>query len=170
MDEVESLRDELKHYESEKDKIRDVVGQIGGRGNQKWHNLLNLIFLAAVVLGFMFDLARHVLEWEVKFLPPMLLLEVAVLLVSLKIIWMIHMQSKVDHFQFWILNSIEFRVNMIGRRLTNLETMLSRVDRLVDSPGGNGGGDPAEHAERSVTISTHSKGVAEADGGPRRAE
>jgi len=48
-------------------------------------------------------------------------MELALLLVSLKIIWMIHRQSKVDHFQFWVLNSIEFQINIMSKRLKDLE-------------------------------------------------
>ena len=33
MDEMDALRTELEHYKAEKEKIRDVVGQIGGRGH-----------------------------------------------------------------------------------------------------------------------------------------
>ena len=58
----------------------------------------------------------------------LLLLEVAVLLVSLKIIWMIHKQSKVDHFQFWILNSIEFQMNMLTRRIAEMTEAIHNVD------------------------------------------
>jgi hypothetical protein len=48
-------------------------------------------------------------------------MELVLLLVSLKIIWMIHRQTKVDHFQFWVLNSIEFQINMMSKRLRELE-------------------------------------------------
>ena len=53
----------------------------------------------------------------------------AVLLVSVKIIWMIHRQAKIDHFQFWILNSIEFQMTMISRRLTSLEETTAQAAR-----------------------------------------
>ena len=52
----------------------------------------------------------------------------ALLLVSLKIIWMIHRQSRIDHFQFWILNSIDFQINSIAKRLGALESR-AREDR-----------------------------------------
>ena len=54
-------------------------------------------------------------------MSSMLTLEIGVLLVSVKIIWMIHKQTKVEHFQFWILNSIEFRLNAISKKLTQIE-------------------------------------------------
>ena len=76
---------------------------------------------------FVFDVVHHIAGWDIPGLPPSLLLSTAVLLVSVKIIWMIHCQAKVDHFQFWILNSIEFQMNMISRRLVSLEQAVSVV-------------------------------------------
>ncbi len=124
MDEVEALKTELEHYKLEKEKIRDVIGQIGGKSKKKQDAAINIIFLTLVLAFFLFDVVRHLLQLHVPFLPPSLLLEVAVLLVSVKIIWMIHRQGKVDHFQFWILNSIEFQMNMISRRLAGVERHL----------------------------------------------
>jgi hypothetical protein len=46
------------------------------------------------------------------------------LMVSLKIIWMMHKQSKVEHFQFWILNSIDFRLNDISKEIRQLRDRL----------------------------------------------
>ena len=128
MDEFEALQVELEHYRAEKQRIRDVIGQIGGRNVRKRRTLINVLFLAIVCVLFAFDVVRHLLDLEIKYLPPTLLLEGAVLLVSLKIIWMIHLQSKVDHFQFWILNTIEFRINQIALRMENLESGLLPAD------------------------------------------
>jgi len=60
-------------------------------------------------------------------LPQSLSVEMAVLLVSLMIIWMIHKQSKIDHLQFWVLNSIEFQINSISK---NVKTMGKKIDEL----------------------------------------
>ena len=124
MDEMDVLREELEHYKAEKEKIRNIVGQIGGATSHRRVMMINIGFLIIVVSAFSFDLLRHIMRWEIPILPPMLLLEVAVLLVSLKIIWMIHKQSKVDHFQFWILNSIEFQMNMLTRRISDLANTI----------------------------------------------
>jgi hypothetical protein len=48
--------------------------------------------------------------------------------VSLKIIWMIYKQTKVEHFQFWILNSIEFRLNNVSKQLNDIEEKLNMTD------------------------------------------
>ena len=124
--ELDALREELEHYRAEKEKIRDVIGQIGGASKKERARIINIIFLVLVVSFFLFDVVRHIFRWDLPYLPPSLLLEVAVLLVSVKIIWMIHRQGKVDHFQFWILNSIEFQMNMITRRLAALEKALTQ--------------------------------------------
>jgi hypothetical protein len=58
-------------------------------------------------------------------LPPLFSIELGVLLVSVKIIWMIHKQARVEHFQFWILNSIEFRLNEITKSVRRLEDVAS---------------------------------------------
>ncbi len=134
MDELDTLRAELEQYKSERDSIRDVVGQIGGQMHRKWHKTLNVVFLVIVLGAFTFDVCRHAFDLEIAFIPPFLLLEAAVLLVSLKIIWMIHMQTKVDHFQFWILNTIEFRVNMITRRLASIESAITRLGDPEETP------------------------------------
>jgi hypothetical protein len=129
MDEMDVLREELEHYKAQKDKIRDVVGQIGGATSHRRVTMINIVFLIVVMSAFLFDLLRHVMGWEIPILPPLLLLEVAVLLVSLKIIWMIHKQSKVDHFQFWILNSIEFQMNMLSRRIADLTDAIGDMKK-----------------------------------------
>jgi len=127
MDELEALRTELEHYKSEKEKIRGVIGQIGGKSSVRRDKVMNIAFLCIVLTFFSFDLVRHVLKLYWPFLPPSLLLEIAVLLVSVKIIWMIHTRSKVEHFQFWILNSIEFQLNMIARRIGSMESSLKSI-------------------------------------------
>ena len=144
MDDLESLRTELEHYKAEKEKIRDVIGQIGGRSSKKRDVFINVFFMAAVGVCFLFDLLRHFLAWYIPFLPPSLVLEIAVLLVSVKIIWMIHRQARIDHFQFWILNSIEFQMNIISRRLGGMERASSSSER----PGPEGSSDePAKGAK-----------------------
>jgi len=133
--EVEALREELAAFRMEKEKIRDVIGQIGGHVNRKHERIVNISFIALVVVFFIFDVVEHLAGWDISGLPPSFLLSLAVLLVSAKIIWMIHRQAKVDHFQFWILNSIEFQMNMISRRLSSLEKNVAvAVQNKDDKP------------------------------------
>jgi len=46
--------------------------------------------------------------------------EPATVTLSLKIIYLIHCQVKVNHFKFWILSSIEWRLNEMKKQITNL--------------------------------------------------
>jgi len=125
MDEAEILRQELEHYKDEKERVRKILGQIGGKTSKRQDRLINIIFLVVVLSLFMFDIVREVFSVVVSTLPRFLSMELALLLVSLKIIWMIHRQSKVDHFQFWVLNSIEFQINLMTKRLRELEEKIS---------------------------------------------
>lgn len=118
--ETEALKLELEHYRAEKEKIRSVVGQIGGKSSAKLDKTVNIIFVISIFILFILDLLRHIMGMHVP-LPPLFSLELGLLLVSIKIIWMMHKQSKVEHFQFWILNSIEFRLNDIARRIQTIE-------------------------------------------------
>ena len=123
--EFEVLRAELEQFRAEKEKIRDVIGQIGGQANHSRERLVNIVFLSLVGALFVFDVIVHAAGWEIPGLSPAFLLSVAVLMVSVKIIWMIHRQAKIDHFQFWILNSIDFQISMISRRLVSLESKVA---------------------------------------------
>ena len=57
-------------------------------------------------------------------IPTIISIELALFLVSLMIIWMIHRQSKVEHFQFWVLSSIEFQINLLSKGLNEIENRL----------------------------------------------
>jgi len=120
-DETRLLREELEHYRAEKERIRQIVGQIGGQPSLRRTRLFNAVILTVVVLLFLVDLARELFGLFAGTIPPFVLLEVAIFLLSLKIVWMIHLQMKLHHFQFWILNSLDFQVNELSRRMRSLE-------------------------------------------------
>jgi hypothetical protein len=123
-DEIKVLQEELDHFQQEKDKIRAIIGTIGGKSRARKDRFLNIFFITLIVILFALDTLRHLLHFNIP-LPPLFSIEIGLMLVSIKIIWMIHKQMKVEHFQFWILNTIEFRINEIHRRLTELEKKLS---------------------------------------------
>jgi len=117
---TEALQTELEHFRQEKAKVRQLVGQIGGKANNRWDRIFNVLFVMAIVALFSLDLIRYLFGLSIP-LTPLLSVELGLLLVSLKIMWMIHRSMKVEHFQFWILNSIEFRLNDIARRIEGIE-------------------------------------------------
>jgi hypothetical protein len=118
------LQEELEQFREEKEKIRALVGQIGGIASSRRDRVLNIVFLAAITFLLLADIFRYLLGIDMP-LPPLFSIELGVLLVSVKIIWMIHKQARVEHFQFWILNSIEFRLNEITKSVRRLEDMAS---------------------------------------------
>jgi len=118
------LIEELEQFRKEKERIRMLVGQIGGKHSQKHDRYMNIGFIIAMVILFLLDILRHGFHIDVP-LPQMFSIELAVLLVSIKIIWMIHKGTKVEHFQFWVLNSIEFRLNDVTKRLREIDKKLS---------------------------------------------
>ncbi|MCK5381338.1 MAG: hypothetical protein KAJ81_07690 [Candidatus Latescibacteria bacterium] len=120
-----ALMEELEQFKHEKEKIRKLVGQIGGAGSTKRDRKINMAFIFAIVFLFVLDVLRHVLNLSVP-LPPLFSVEIGMFLVSIKIIWMIHKQAKVEHFQFWILNSIEFRLNDVSKRMRGIEDRLEK--------------------------------------------
>jgi hypothetical protein len=124
MDETEILRQELEHYRNEKERIRKILGQIGGKTAKRRDQFINILFLVLVFGLFTFDILREKFQLDLINIPSILSIELAVLLVSLKIIFMISRQSKVEHFQFWILNSIEFQLNLLSKKVREIDEKL----------------------------------------------
>ena len=129
-----SLEEELKQFQREKEHIRAIIGQIGGGGARKRDQIINIVFIAAIVLLFVLDVVRHLFDISIP-LPPIFSLELGVLLVSIKIVWMHHKQTKVEHFQFWILSSIEFRLNELRKLVRQIEQKLEDDDEATQTEG-----------------------------------
>ena len=121
------MQDEINQYKDEKESVRNILGQIGGTGTAKKEKTVNIVFATLVFLFFSFDVMRHALHIQIDFMPELFSVEIALLLVSMKIIWMIHRQQKVEHFQFWILNTIEFQMNSTAVRIRKIEKMLEEL-------------------------------------------
>jgi len=114
----EEILGELEEFEREREQLKEVLGRIGGRSFSKKDNWINIGFLA-LILGL------FVVELTTDYLPRLMSLELGVLMVSIKIVFMIHSQQKVNHFQFWILNSIEFRMNDMSKRVRKMERRMT---------------------------------------------
>jgi len=129
MNETDILKEELEHYRKEKEKVRKIIGQIGGVTSIKHDRRVNIIFLVLVISLFLFDVLRELLHLQISGYSSNLAIELALLLVSVKIIWMINKQSKIDHFQFWVLNSIEFQINSIAKKMRELEQTFISAEK-----------------------------------------
>lgn len=102
-EEIRDLRQSLEHFEQEKERVRVIIGQVGGvpRFRTKLINALFvfIIIVAGVVSIFSDEKLR------------LLMIELTTVMLSVKIIYMIHIQTRVNHFEFWILSAIEWRIN-----------------------------------------------------------
>lgn len=126
--ETAALQEELNQYKQEKEKIRNMLGQIGGKNTAKVDKIVNFIFIAMLVALFISDVLRHLHLVELPF-ETMVSIEIGILLVSIKIIWLIEKQNKVNHFQFWILNSIEFRLNNVNNKIIGVENSIDELKK-----------------------------------------
>ena len=115
------LLHELESYNREKERLKNILGQVGGKPFSRRDNIINIFFLIVILGLFILEVTTHMLPTNVS-------LELGVLLVSIKIVIMIHSQHKVNHFQFWILNSIEFRANEMGRNIKKLEKKIDEIN------------------------------------------
>ena len=102
-DEIYDLRQELEHFQQEKERVRAIIGKIGGVPKYRT-KLINAIFIAIIAVSvavsvFAGDRLR------------LLMIELATVTLSVKIIYLIHCQMRINHFKFWILSSIEWRIN-----------------------------------------------------------
>lgn len=113
---------ELSEYASEREQLKKILGAYGGRRYSRIDTVMNVIFFVVIV-------ALFTIQATAKLIEPYLALEISVLLVSIKIVWMIHSQNKVNHFQFWVLNTIEYRVNEVVRRLRAIEDAQRPADK-----------------------------------------
>ena len=101
--ELEELKQELEDYQAEKEQVRQLIGKVGGAPTfrTKW---FNIAFGAAVAVFFVISLMS---DGKLQ----MLMIELATIAISIKIMYLIYCQDKVNHFKFWVLSSIEWRLN-----------------------------------------------------------
>ena len=110
--EEEILEKDIEEFLIEKEKIRNIIGRIGGKVTFA-SRVTNFFWMAAIITTFVISIfMRDTLR--------LMMIEVGVLLISLKVVYYFHRQAKVNHFQFWILSSIEWRINEIVKKLNEL--------------------------------------------------
>ena len=118
--EIEDLKRELEHYEKEKERLRKIIGQVGGvpKFNTK---LINVLFIIVIVISLVVS-AIGGEQWR------LVMIEAATVALALKILYMMHCMMKVNHFKFWMLSSIEWRLNDIIKRLRKIENGIGGND------------------------------------------
>ncbi|MFO7890633.1 MAG: hypothetical protein R6V04_09870 [bacterium] len=120
MDSKNLSQEELQDFINEKERIRKIIGQIGGKPTLvgKIINITMLFFILATLMA-------------APFLPKDLELpavEIGLVLLSIKIFIFLRNEAKVMHFQFWMLSSLEWRMNDIAKRLRKIDKIISQDD------------------------------------------
>ncbi len=125
IDDIKNLtREELEHFAKEKEKIRQIVGRIGGNPTteSRIFNWAMIVLIIACLISAPFLPER----WE---LPAV---ELGIGLISLKLFMFLRNEAKVTHFQFWMLSSLEWRLNDMGKRLAKIDECISRMSPQKD--------------------------------------
>jgi hypothetical protein len=116
-DEISDLRQSLENFEQEKERVRAIIGQIGGVPKFRT-KLINAVFIVAIVVSGVISVIGGD-KWR------LLMIELTTVLLSVKIIYMIHVQMRVNHFKFWILSAIEWRINEMMAEIKRLKKQLT---------------------------------------------
>ena len=112
-EEINDLKQELENFLKEKERVRAIIGKIGGVPKYQT-KLINVIFVVVIVASVVGSLIGGE---QLR----LLMIELATVTLSAKIIYMIHLQMRVNHFQFWILSSLEWRINEGMRHIKELK-------------------------------------------------
>ena len=112
----EELKHDIEQYLKEKEHIRKIVGKIGGTSTRV-EKLINEMFLILVIAAFALPFIFDKISAEIS-------IEIAILLVSLKLFYFLYQSAKVSHFQFWMLSSIEWRLNEIAKKINDVEKKM----------------------------------------------
>ncbi|MCD6413616.1 MAG: hypothetical protein J7L54_05685 [Elusimicrobia bacterium] len=114
--ELNDLKQEMDEFQKEKERVRAIVGRIGGVPTFN-ATVFNIIF-------GIFILACLVISLLSKGTLRLATLELATAALSVKLIYIMHKQAKVNHFELWILSSLEWRINEIRKKLDDLQKIM----------------------------------------------
>ncbi len=111
--ELEDLKQELENFQHEKERVRAIIGKIGGVPKFQT-KLINGIFIFVIAASLVVSVFGDD-KWR------LLMIEIATVALSVKIIYLIHNQMRVNHFKFWILSSIEWRLTEMMKHIKELK-------------------------------------------------
>jgi len=110
--EISDLKEELEHFQQEKERVRGIIGKIGGV--PKFHTkLIDTIFIVVITTSVVVSIVGGDRL-------RLLMIELTTVSLSLKIIYLIHCEMRINHFVFWILSSIEWRIIEIMKQIRQL--------------------------------------------------
>lgn len=116
--EVDELIEEIEHFKKEKERVRSIVGNIGSVPSFDT-KIFNIIF--AIIIAILLALSFFVVNERVH----AILSDIAIAAISIKIIYLIHNQGKVNHFKLWILSSLEWKINEVSQKVKTIEKKIN---------------------------------------------
>jgi len=121
--ELEDLKKELEEFQQEKERIRAIIGKIGGVP-KFYIRFFNTAFIVILVVSVLISLFVH------SNTVRLIMIELATVALSVKLLYMMHCQARVNHFQLWMQSSIEWRINEMIKMIREI-----RNDRDQSRPG-----------------------------------
>jgi hypothetical protein len=116
-EELEDLKQELENFQQEKERVRAIIGGIGGV--PRFHTkIVNTVFILLIVGSLIISIIMD--NSEIR----LIMIEFATVALSIKILYMMHCQSRVNHFQIWMQSSIEWRINEIMKVVRKIDSKL----------------------------------------------
>jgi len=108
-EELADLKDEIESFKKEKERVKTIVGQIGGMPsfNTKTFNIIFIGLILVCIVGSLMTGG----------IVRLVMIELAIVALSVKLIYLMNKQARVNHFQLWILSSIEWQINEIAKTL-----------------------------------------------------
>ena len=110
------LETEIQSFEKERENIRRIIGRIGGMPTHK-ARIINVIFIVLVLAVFGMSL---IWGGRIRFF----MIELGILLLSLKLVYFLESHIKLNHFQFWILSSLEWRMDKMDKKLRDISKRI----------------------------------------------
>ncbi len=113
-EEMAELKHEIENFKKGRERVRSIVGKVGGMPTSN-DKIFNIIFLILVLTCLIVSLiSGGTLR--------LAMIELAVAVLSAKLIYLIHNQSRVNQFQLWIMSSLEWRLDEIIRMIRATRT------------------------------------------------
>ena len=111
--ELDDLKKELEEFQQEKERIRAIIGKIGGVP-RFYIRFFNTAFILILVVSVLISLFVH------SNTVRLVMIELATVALSVKLLYMMHCQARVNHFQLWMQSSIEWRINEMFKMIREI--------------------------------------------------
>lgn len=112
----DEIQEEIEKFLEHREQIKKIVGNIGGKPTKNV-KIVNTAFFILLVLTFTIPLLA-------TSIPHIFALDIGLLLISIKIIYSLTQQARVNHYKFWILATLEWRPHDINSEIKKLKKLF----------------------------------------------